>query len=408
MQIWRTNPFERLVLTRGQGCRVWDDRGNSYVDLLAGCWCSVLGHGHPKLVEAIEAQAAKLIHAGPPFLSGEIQRALAKLGEIVPAELTHTVFLNTGSEAVELGLKMARAATGADAVVALARSYYGATTYALSLSEAGRAVGWLPPVGAVVRIPAPDCRNCPAGATWPCNDFPCLNPLCELAERQDRAVSAVIFEPVLANAAVIVPPPGYARRLRDLTTQLGALFIAEEVTTGMGRTGRWFACDHEQVVPDILVIGKAVGAGLPVAAVVTTAQVEERCAGVLTHVQSHQNDPFSGCIVATVISIMQEEGLVSRAESLGAHLLASLRELQGRHTCIADVRGRGLMAGIELAPNWADRGTEIARRLLEAGFIVNYQPQNNAFRLFPPYVITPAQLDDFIEVFDQTLSTLEG
>ena len=408
MQIWQTHPFEKLVLTRGEGCRVWDDRGDAYLDLLAGCWCSVLGHGHPKLVEAIGAQATKLIHAGPPFLSGEIQRALAKLSEIVPSELTHATFLNTGSEAVELALKIARAATGADTVVALARSYYGATTYALSLSEAGRAANWLPSVGAALRIPAPDCRNCPVGATWPCKDFPCLQPLRELAQRKEPKVAAVIFEPVLANAAVIVPPPGYARRLRELSTQLGALFIAEEVTTGMGRTGRWFACDHEQVVPDILVIGKAVGAGLPVAVVVTTAQVEERCAGALTHVQSHQNDPLSGCIVAAVISIMQEEGLVQRAESLGAHLLAGLRELQARHACIADVRGLGLMAGVELAPDRAERGPEIARRLLEAGFIVNYQPQNNAFRLFPPYVITAGQLDEFVAAFERTLSALEG
>ena len=356
MRIWRTNPLEKVVLTRGEGCRVWDNQGNSYLDLLAGCWCSVLGHGHPRLLEDIREQAGTLIHAGPPFLSDEIQRALAKLTEVVPPALERTVFLNTGSEAVELALKMARAATGAGTIVTIARSYYGATTYALSLSEAGRDVRWLPPVGSMIRIPAPDCRRCPAGAAWPCDGFPCLDQLRELIDKKDPAVAAVIFEPVLANAGILVPPPGYGSCLRDLAAQLKALFIAEEVTTGMGRTGRWFGFEHDNTVPDVLVIGKAVGAGLPVAAVVTTGDVEARCQSVLTHVQSHQNDPFSGRIVATVITILQEEGLIERAATLGNHLLAGLKELQSRLRCITVVRGRGLMVGIELNRDWSSRG----------------------------------------------------
>ncbi|MCP4593663.1 MAG: aspartate aminotransferase family protein [bacterium] len=406
MRIWPTNPFENVLLTRGEGCRVWDEDGNAYLDLLAGCWCTVLGHGHPRLTEAVREQTTELIHAGPPFLSDRIHQATGKLAEILPPALDRAVFLNTGSEAVELALKMARAATGADAIVAIARSYYGATTYALSLSEAGRAVGWLPPVGSAVRIPAPDCRNCPAGENWPCNEFPCLDPLRELAERKDRTVAAVIFEPVLANAGVIVPPIGYGSRLRALAAELDALFIAEEVTTGMGRTGRWFGFDHEEIVPDIVVIGKAIGAGFPVAAVVTTAEVEARCAGGLTHVQSHQNDPFSGRLAATVVSILQEEGLVERAASAGDYLLSGLKALQSRQTCIAEVRGRGLMVGIELQPAWSSRGTTVAQRLLQSGFIVNYQPHNTAFRLLPPYVISTPQMDEFLEAFETVLSSL--
>ncbi|UCE59948.1 MAG: aspartate aminotransferase family protein [Phycisphaerales bacterium] len=404
MHIWQTNPFENVVLTRGEGCIVWDDRGNSYLDLLAGCWCTVLGHGHPRLLAAIEEQAGKLIHTGPPFLSDEIHRASAKLAEILHSSLDRAVFLNTGSEAVELALKMARAATGADAIVIIERSYYGATTYALSLSEAGRDVTWLPRVGTAFRIPAPDCRKCPAGAQWPCGDFPCLDALRGLVHEKSNEVAAVIFEPVLANGGVIVPPVGYGARLRELAAQMGALFIAEEVTTGMGRTGRWFGFEHEDIVPDILVIGKAVGAGLPVAAVVTTEEVETRCAGKLTHVQSHQNDAFSGSIVATVISILQEEGLVERVADLGDYLLTGLKELQSRHPSIVDVRGRGLMLGIELDQDHSRKGAEVGRQLLEAGFIVNYQPQNAAFRLFPPYVISKEQINEFLGAFDNALA----
>ncbi|MBU0639535.1 MAG: aspartate aminotransferase family protein [Planctomycetes bacterium] len=406
MRVWQTNSFEDVVLTRGSACTVWDERGKPYLDLLAGCWCAVLGHGHPRLVDAVQAQAARLIHAGPPFLADEIHCALAQLAEILPRELERVVFLNTGSEAVELALKMARAATGANGIAVVERSFYGDTTYALSLSEAGRNVRWLPPLGSTIRIPAPDCRNCPASTRWPCQGFPCLARLRELIEKQDHSVAAIIFEPVLANAGIIVPPPGYSACLRDLAAQLGALFIAEEVTTGMGRTGRWFAFERDGAVPDILVIGKALGGGLPVAAVATTAEVESRCGGHLEHMQSHQNDPFSGRIATTVIATLQDEGLVQRAAESGDYLRSRLKGLQSRMTCISDVRGQGLMVGIELDRDYSPKGVEIARRLLDAGFIVNYQPHNAAFRLFPPYVITRPEIDAFVEALAAILSGL--
>ena len=403
-RLWRTHAFEEPVLIRGEGCRVWDDRGRSYLDLLAGCWCTVLGHGHPRLTEAVRQQAATLTHTGPPFASDALHIGLSKLAEVLPAGLDRVVLLNTGSEAVELALKMARAARDADTIVVVARSYYGATTYAYALSEAGRGLGWLPAVGSVERVAAPDCRNCPAGTTWPCDGFPCLDSLRELTGKPDRPIAAVLFEPVLANAGVIVPPIGYGRCLHALAGECGALFIAEEVTTGLGRTGRWFGCDHDAVVPDILVLGKALGGGLPVAAVATTAEAEERCAGRLTHVQSHQNDPLSGCITATVIAVLQEEDLVARAARSGTHFLDGLKRVQASHDVIADVRGRGLMLGVELRRERADLGVRAARRLLEAGFIVNYQPHNASFRLFPPYIITNGEIDAFLDEFDSALS----
>jgi 2,2-dialkylglycine decarboxylase (pyruvate) len=381
----------------------WDDRGKAYLDLLAGCWCTVLGHGHPRLVEAIREQSATLTHSGPRFLSDQIHGALASLAEILPPALDRAVFLNTGSEAVELALKMARAATEADAVVVVERSFYGDTTYAFALSEAGRNIAWLPTVGDVIRVPAPRCRQCPVGDTWPCGDFRCLDELRALAARGHQRVAAVIFEPVLASAGMIVPPLGYGARLRDLATQLSAVFIAEEVTTGMGRTGRWFAFEDDKIQPDILVLGKALGGGLPVAAVVTTTAVETLAASKLVHMQSHQNDPFSGRIAATVMSILKEEGLVERVAEVGDYLMAGLRDIQSRRACIADVRGRGLMLGIELERELAREGEEVARRLLEAGFVVNYQLHNASFRLFPPYVILREEIDAFLSEFDSAL-----
>lgn len=383
---------------------MWDADGRSYLDLMSGTWCNVLGHGHPGLTAAVRDQASRWVHAGAAYIGAEVEEALARVSEVLPPELSRAVFLNTGSEAVELALKMARAATGAHRVVVGEDGYYGATGCALGLSAAGRRVDYLPPAGAVARLPTPDCKRCPMGVTWPCREYPCLDPLSELAERDDGDTAAVVCEPVMAGAGVVVPPPGYAARLRALTSRCGALLIAEEVTTGVGRTGRWFGFEHDDVVPDILVLGKGLGAGFPVAAVVTTADVEAGCQGVLTHIQSHQNDPFSGRIAATVVSILRGEGLVDRVAERGRYLLDGLKAIGSRHACIAEVRGRGFMIGVRLHEDAAGRGPILAGRLLESGFIADYQGRSSAFRLFPPYTLSIDEIDSFLKAFDQVLS----
>lgn len=410
MRLWQTNPFQGITMTRGSGCTVWDESGKPYLDLLSGTWCNVLGYGHPQWVNAVRDQAAKLTHIGAPFMTVEMNDGLAKLAEILPPQLNRAVFLNTGSEAVELAIKMARAASGAhaaagaDGIGVFERGYYGATTYALALSEAGRAAHYLPSLGKVYRLPAPDCRHCPAGRSETCDGkYTCLDTLENMIGKENDHISAVLYEPVISSE-MLVPPIGFGARLRELTSRCNALLIAEEVTTGMGRTGRWFGFQHENIVPDILVIGKIIGGGLPVSVVVTTEEVEKRCMDtMLRHVQSHQNDPFSGRIAAAVISIMQEERLVELAAKRGDYLMAGLKEIQSSIPCIADVRGRGAMGGIELHKDRANKGTAIAQRLLEEGFIVGYNPAAALFRLFPPFVISTQEIDAFLKAFEQAL-----
>jgi len=403
---WRTHPVSNLRLVRGDGSWVYDAAGNRYLDLLCGTWCAVLGHGHPSLRAAIADQAAKLVHTGPPVQTDEFDEALARFAEILPPPLDRVVLLNTGSEAVELALKMARAARRSNRLAVVERSYYGATISALSLSEIGRSAAYLPHPLDLIRLPAPDCARCPVGAGPTCaGAFPCLSPLDALraSPESGEPLAAVIYEPVLANAGIVVPPIGYGARLRSLATAGGALVIAEEVTTGIGRTGRWFGFEHDAIVPDLLVLGKALGGGFPVSAVVTTSRVENAAHPVLRHVQSHQNDPFSARIAATVIGTIQRDRLIERAASVGHDLRNRLADLVGSLSGVHEVRGRGMMIGIELQPDRADRGPQIADDLLRAGYIVDYQPQNRTFRLFPPYVVPREEIDRFPAVLARIL-----
>ena len=329
------------------------------------------------------------------------------LAGILPPALDRAVLLSSGSEAVELALKMARAATRADGVVVVERGYYGATTYALALSEAGRTIPCLPAFDGIHRLPLPHCARCPAGRSWPCEGFACLEPLERLARERPGRISAVLYEPVLGGG-IFAPPVGWGARGRALASRCGALLVAEEVTTGMGRTGRWFGFEHDGIVPDVVVIGKALGGGLPVSAVVTTADVEARAREALgRHVQSHQNHPFSGRIAATVIAILEGERLVERGAERGAQPAAGLERLRATLP-IREVRGRGPMVGAELEASSAAQGPAIAARLLDAGFIVDFHPATSTFRLLPPFVISPDEIEAFLDALATALAATSG
>ena len=405
MKLWNTNPVHGIRLTGGKGSALYDDQGRTYIDMFSGTWCNVLGYGHQRLSRAVEEQARGLFQTGASFGTRQVEDGLRQLASIMPPELDRAVFLSSGSEAVELALKMAHAATGRTGVVVAEKGYYGGTVYALSLSEAGRTAVYLPKAGNVLRVAAPHCVRCAVSAECGDGGFPCLNLLEELSLEEQPAV--ILYEPLLGGG-ILVPPLGYGRRLKELARSFGALFISEEVTTGMGRTGKWFGYQHENIVPDILVVGKAIGGGLPVSAVVTTKEVEERAVPVLgRHVQSHQNTPFSGRIAAEVIGAIRDEGLVERSETMGEYLLSGLREIQERFPCIREVRGRGLMVGAELTPEAAPRGAGMSKRLVERGFLQDFHQLTSTFRLYPPFVITKEEIESFLTTFESVLAECE-
>lgn len=403
MQLWNTHQFEDITLTKGQGCTVWDVNGKAYIDLLAGTWCNILGYAHPRWTAAIQAQVEALTHVGKHFTTDEIQHALSTLKSILPPLLNRIVFLNTGSEAVEIALKIARTATQAEHICVIEKGYYGATNLALALSEAGRSLSYLAHDNTIIRLPAPTCKECPMEQSQPCNSFKCVD-ISRLNSIEN--IAAIMFEPVMAWGGVIIPPPGYVNKLRELANRYGTLLIAEEVTTGVGRTGRWFGFECDGIIPDILVIGKAIGAGLPVSAVITTQEVEERCNGALRHIQSHQNDPLSGRIVSTVINIIEQEDLISKVIAMGDRIEKGLIELKSQFPFIKEVRCKGLMVGIEMDNNRDIDYVSLSQSLLNSGYIHDYQVNNSTFRLFPPYIITAKEIDFFLETFESTLLQL--
>ena len=393
MEIFETSPISDFKPAKGEGCWLWDEKGKRYLDLLAGTWCNVLGHAHPRFIETIEKQAKKLIHTGTGVVAKEVRDAAESLATILPAHLNRITFLNTGSEAVEFAIKAARIATNRSEVAGFRQGYYGATVNALALSEIGRGASYLPAPSKIPPIPAPTCYHCPLGKAYPECQYACLTEWQADAEKYANLVAAVIFEPVQARA-IIVPPPGYLEALAKLSEEWGCLLISEEVTTGVGRTGYWFGFQRDNISPDILVLGKALGNGLPVAGVVTTSEVEKAFAGKFIHSQSHQNDPFSGAIAATVIEIIRDEGLVEKARGMGAHLLQGLEHIQSTHTGIRGARGFGLMAALELDdPNAEERGVRVQRQMRDQGVIVDFSRPIAVFRFFPPYVVSEAQLN---------------
>lgn len=406
--LFQTNPFHPRPITSAKGYHLWDDCGKHYVDLLSGTWCNVLADD-ATLVEAIKEHLDKPVHMGAPFVSLAIEQAMEALSRHLPQSLNRFIFLNTGSEAVELALKLARAATGWHKMAVFEKGYYGATSYALSLSEVGQAMSYLPHTDQMLRVPAPYCHRCKQKQHCKAPAFDCLKPLIEALNQESNDIAGILYEPIIAGG-MIVPPVGYGSALQKIANQKGVVLIAEEVTTGVCRTGEWFGFQLDDVSPDVLVIGKIVGGGLPIAVVVTTEAIEKQCHGIVKHVQSHQNDPFSAYVVSSVILRMEEMDAPILASSVGERFRLALEkrmtENESMTEWVVDLRIKGAMIGIELGGSLENRVIEVADALMQEGYIVNPYPLNNTLRLFPAFVLNEKIIDDFVVAFERCMMKL--
>ncbi|HEX5726492.1 MAG TPA: aspartate aminotransferase family protein [Longimicrobiaceae bacterium] len=392
-----------------RGANVRDVDGNVYVDLTAAFAVAGIGHAHPRVVEAVRAQAGRLLHGmgdvHPPAVKVALLRALA---EVAPGGLRRAVLASSGAEAVEAALKTAALATGKPRVLAFHGGYHGLTYGALSVSgrEDFRApfAAQLPGIG--VLAPYPDGEREEAGAA-------ALREAERLLDAPDAGIGAVLVEPVQGRGGDVVPPANFLPGLRRLCDERGVLLVCDEVYTGFGRTGRWFACEHWGVVPDLLVVGKGLTGGLPFSACIGTDAAMEawpRSTGEALHTSTFLGHPLGCAAALAAIAVLREEGLVERSAALGARLLARLRALAADHPRVGEVRGLGMMIGVELVRDRATRepapelaGRVVVEALRRGVLVLGGGVHGNVLSLSPPFVLTDAQADAALAVLGEIL-----
>ena len=395
------------AVAKAEGIWIEDADGNRYMDF-HGNSVHHIGYGHPRLVEAIKKQIDELSFSPRRFTNDVSVELAEKLASLAPGDLSKTLFTTGGSDANEVALKIARAATGRFKTVSFWDAFHGAGLGAASVGgEATFRSHIAGPLLAGSEHVAPfACYRCPYGHTGPevC-ELACANMVRYVLEREGD-VAAVIAEPM--RAVPYVPPPGFWRAVRQACTDNGALLIFDEIPTGLGKTGRFFAFEHDDVVPDIVTLGKALGGGvLPIAAVTARADLDV-CGDFAIGHYTHEKNPVTARAALTTLEIIEEEGLVERAASLGNYALERLGNFAGTCALVGDVRGRGLMLGVEIVAEAGSKtpGNELAEKIfyrcLDAGLSFKIS-QGCVLTLSPPLTIDRDELDGALTIVEEAI-----
>lgn len=411
------DPYPEVV-EKALGCHVWDAKGKRILDFTSGQMCATVGHNHPNIVAAIRRSCETALH----LFSGMIPRSVVQLAEalssLVPKPLSKSLFVNTGSESNEAAIKMAKMYTGGFEVVALGGSWHGVTGHAGSASFASDRKGYGPGMPGTFVIPEPNAYRCPVKHCRDKCDRTCMKVGFELHDMQSTgARAAVVAEPVISAGGVIVPPPGYFAELREEAKKRGMLLIFDEAQTAFGRLGHWFAASQLGVTPDIMTVSKTLGGGIPLAAVITTDEIEERChQRGFAFYTSHVSDPLPANVGLAVLETIESEGLLGRAREMGEYLASGLRDLQSRHEEIGDVRGTGLLRGVELVKDRETRepyhelGALTTQRCLQLGLSMNIRrrpERGSVWRIAPPLTVQREDIDLAMAIFDQALREMK-
>ncbi|MEU0494155.1 aspartate aminotransferase family protein [Mycobacterium sp. NPDC006124] len=408
--------FVPRIIKRASGSHVYDERGRAILDFTSGQMSSVLGHSHPDVVATVSSAVATLDHLYSGMLSEPVVELSATLTATLPASLSKMLLLTTGAESNEAAIKMAKLFTGRYEVVSFDRSWHGMTSGAASATFSAGRRGYGPPMPGNLTLPTPNAyrspfRNADGSYDWRTEleyGFAAVDA------QSSGSLAACLVEPILSSGGIIEPPLGYLARLSELCAERGMLLIADEAQTGIGRTGTMYAFERDGVVPDLLTLSKTLGAGLPVAAVVTTDEIESLCheRGFLFFT-THVSDPLAASVALTVLRVVERDGLVERAARLGRHLGARLAALRDEHEQVGDVRGRGLLQGIELVADKVgkapadDLGARVTAECLERGLhmnIVQLPGMGGIFRIAPPLTITDADLDAGLDILAEAVA----
>jgi 2,2-dialkylglycine decarboxylase (pyruvate) len=407
--------FVPAVIERAKGSFVYDTAGRAILDFTSGQMSAVLGHSHPDIVETVQRSVATLAHLFSGMLSQPVVDLARALAGVTPEPLEKSLLLTTGAEANEAALKMAKLYTGAHEVVSFSQSWHGMTSGAAAATYVAGRRGYGPPTPGNFALPAPNAYRTRFTSDGQHDWRGELDYAFDLIDRQSSgALAACMVEPILSSGGLIDLPVGYLRALKGKCVERGMLLILDEAQTGLGRTGAMFAFERDGVVPDILTLSKTLGAGLPLAAVVTTPEIEARCheRGYLFFT-THVSDPLPAAVGCTVLRVIERDGLVAAAATRGERLRGGLIELQTRHECIGDVRGRGLMQGIELVTDREskapaeDLGRRVTDECLALGLhmnIVQLPGMGGVFRMAPPLTVSDDEIDLGLEILDKALS----
>jgi len=407
--------YAPIVAVKARNALVWDIEGREYIDFLSDAAVQNVGHNNPRVVSAIKETAERLVHF--TFIYGfpvEPLLLAEKLAEIAPIEEPKVSFGLSGSDANDGAIKFARAYTGRRTILSYLRSYYGSTYGAMSITgldfEVRSKVGQLSDVHF---IPYPNCYRCPFGKNPKTCRMECLGYLKEKFEGEVHAegTAALFAEPIQGDAGMVVPPESYFRKLKRILDEHGILLVVDEVQSGLGRTGKWFAIEHFGVKPDIVTLAKPLGGGLPISAVIGRLEIMDSLPP-LGHAFTLSGNPVASAAALAVIEEIEGKDLLRRAEKLGKYTKKRLEKMKEEHELIGDVRGLGLMLGVELVKDreTKERAYEEARKVVwrayELGLIVAFL-QGNVLRVQPPLTIEEELLEEGLNRLEEAIADVE-
>ena len=408
--------FYPLAVKRGQGCMLEDMDGNVYLDFTAGIAVCATGHCHPRVVKAIQQQAEKLLHiCGADFYYPPLRDLARKLAQIAPGSSAKRVlFTNSGAEAIEAAIKLARYHTRRQHIIAFYGAFHGRTMGALSLtaSKVTQRRRFEPLLPEVTHVGYGNCYRCPYNLTYGSCGLECVTHIEKKLFKTTlpaEEVAAIIVEPIQGEGGYVVPPPEFHRELKALAERHGILYVVDEVQSGMGRTGKMWAIEHWGVEPDVVCTAKGLASGLPLGAMIARADIMDWEKGA--HASTFGGNPVA-CVAALETIKLVEEGLMKNAAEVGNFLLGRLRELAARHPLIGDVRGLGLMIGVDLVKDRATREAAHIERdaVLQHCFsqgLVLLGCGESAIRLCPALVVTREQAETAVQILDAALSEVE-
>jgi 4-aminobutyrate aminotransferase len=405
-----------LVAKEGQGMVLEDVDGNLFLDFMAGIAVNSTGHSHPRVVKAIEEQARKFLHVcGSDFYFERMAELMEKLSELAPGSGPKKVFLtNSGTESVEAALKLARYATGRKHILAFFGAFHGRTMGSLSLtaSRSSHRTRFSPLIPDVHHVPYGTCQRCPYNLTYGSCGIECVRYLEKVLFRYEVApeeVAAIFVEPIQGEGGYLVPPPEFLPMLQELCRRYGILLVVDEIQSGFGRTGKMFACEHWGVEPDILCVAKGIASGMPIGAMIARSEISTWTSG--SHGSTFGGNPVA-CAAALATIQLIEEGLVDNAAEVGNYLKDRLATLQPAHPVICDVRGLGLMIGVEFSrtgdsaapdPKLRDR---VVQKCFEKGLLL-LGCGESTIRFCPPLVLTRREVDLAIPIFAAAIKETE-